>query len=171
MIVKSLYLCRHAKSDWSQQGQRDFDRALNRRGHRDAPRMGSWLKEKGVVPDLLLSSPAERAWQTAVYYAEALGLETDRIIPESELYEASPRIVLRIIHQLPVSANVVFLFGHNPTFSHVAEYLSGSVIGNIPTCGIVRLDFSIDQWSAVAEHAAKLVDFFYPKQFFEDAED
>jgi phosphohistidine phosphatase len=171
MTFKTLYLCRHAKSDWSQAGQRDFDRALNRRGHRDAPRMGRWLQEQGVIPNLMISSPAERAWQTAVYYAEALGLSEDALLSEAELYEASPRIVLRIIHQLPNTANVVLLFGHNPTFTHMAEYLSGSIIGNIPTSGIVRLDFTISKWVDVVEHSGKVTEFFFPKKFFEDAED
>ena len=80
---------RHAKSDWGTPGERDLDRPLAKRGQRDAPRMGKWLRAQGLVPDLVLASPARRAQETASKVCKALDIGTQAIQWEPRIYDAT----------------------------------------------------------------------------------
>lgn len=144
---------------------------MNARGHRDAPHMAKVLKDLGYSIDLLLSSPAERAKSTAIYYAEAMLISADSIQYEEEIYEASPRILLRIINSLPDHKQAVCIFGHNPTFTHMTEYLSGAEIGNLPTSGIAHLSFEGIKWDEISKNSGQLAHFEYPKKYFGDEQD
>ena len=119
--MRTLYLIRHAKSSWGNPGLRDHDRPLNERGLHDAPKMAQLLAEQGIKPDLLVSSPAKRALTTALYFAEAFKIEGIEVLREAKIYEAFPHEILSIISDLPESAQTVALFGHNPTFTEVAN--------------------------------------------------
>ncbi len=163
-MVKTLIFMRHAKSDWSIAGQKDFDRTLNNRGLGDAPRMGRRLLEIGVKPDLVLSSPALRAKTTAEYVSEQLGYDIDTIIYEEEIYESSVRSLLAIVNKLDDKYNSVIIFGHNPTHTYLAEYLTKEAIGNIPTAGAVCIEFELDSWKLVSEATGKMKWFEYPKK-------
>ncbi len=163
-MAKTLYLIRHAKSDWSIPGQRDFDRSLNNRGLHDAPLMGRVLKELQVKPDLIYSSPAERAKRTAEFISEQISYSIEKIKFEDEVYEASPRTLLRMINNIDNSYKSVMFFGHNPTFTYLAEYLTKQDIGNIPTCGAVKITFDFDEWAMVSEGNGNLIWFEFPKK-------
>jgi len=161
--MRILYLIRHAKSSWEHPGLRDFDRPLNERGHRDAPQMARFLKKNGVQPDLIVSSPAKRALTTARYFAEVFGIPETSIIQEANIYEASTHDILDIIRQLPDNIEVAFLFGHNPTFTDVANHFSEEYIDNIPTCGIARLESKAAHWTDVAPTNTRLNQCYFPK--------
>ena len=163
-MSKTLYLIRHAKSDWSIPGQPDDDRALNHRGLFDAPLMGKVLKELHVNPELIISSPAVRARTTAEFIAEQLGYSIDKIELNNEVYEASPRTLLRLINNLDNRLKSVAFFGHNPTFTYLAEYLTKEEIGNMPTSAAVKIQFDLDEWSAVSEGTGHMLWFEYPKK-------
>lgn len=160
---KTLIFMRHAKSDWSIAGQKDFDRTLNNRGLGDAPRMGRRLLEIGVKPDMVVSSPAVRAKTTAEYVCEQLGYNIDSIVYDDEIYESSVRSLLGIVNKLDDQYNNVIIFGHNPTHTYLAEYLTKEAIGNIPTTGAVCIDFDLDSWQHVSEATGKMRWFEYPK--------
>jgi phosphohistidine phosphatase len=162
-MVKTLIFMRHAKSDWSIGGQKDFDRTLNNRGLGDAPRMGRRLLELGVKPDLVLSSPAVRAKTTAEYVSEQLGYNIDTIIYDDEIYEASVRSLLAVVNKIEDNVHSVVIFGHNPTHTYLAEYLTKEAIGNIPTAGAVCIEFELDSWKLVSEATGKMKWFEYPK--------
>lgn len=163
-MTKQLVLMRHAKSDWSNSGQRDFDRELNTRGNRDAPRMGGRLaQEQNFIPDLVLSSPAIRAKRTAEYVCEQLKWNEDAIVYEPDIYEASLRTLLRIVNELDDQYDKVILFGHNPGLTYFTEFLTKNVINNLPTAGIVSIKFDIDTWKMVSEGLGQLQWFIYPK--------
>ena len=164
--MKTLFLIRHAKSSWDDPLLSDKDRPLNKRGHRDAPFMGQLLAEKGVQPDLLLSSHANRAFTTALYFASALGMDRDVVLVDEAIYEASPGDLFRIIQQLPDEKQVVLLFGHNPGFTLLANYFQGFHFANVPTCGIVQLDLDIDKWQDMAPEKGRMSNFYFPKQYF-----
>src|SRR4051794_29220568 len=121
-MTKNLILLRHAKSDWSDPGQKDFDRDLNSRGRLDAPRMGKKLCEMDVKPDLIIASPALRARLTAEFVSEQLRYDVDKIDFREEIYEASLRSLLNVINGLDDTYNKVMIVGHNPTFTYIAEY-------------------------------------------------
>ncbi len=163
-MPKQLVLMRHAKSDWSIPGQRDFDRELNFRGHRDGPTMGARLKaEKQFVPELVVSSPALRAKLTAQYVCEQIGYPEERIVFEEDIYEASVRTLLRVVNSIEDIYSNVIIFGHNPGFSYFSEYLTKEAIGDLPTAAIICIQFEFDAWAMVSEAAGKVRWYIYPK--------
>ncbi len=166
--MKKITLIRHAKSSWDNPSLRDSQRPLNKRGKRDAPFMSSMMAGRGWAPDQLISSPAVRAYTTAQHFAAALGREASSILQDPGIYEAGMRDILRIIHNLDDSWEHVALFGHNPTFTMVANHFQhGRIIDNVPTCGIVEIEGAqISHWSDFAPDTAQLLHFHYPKQYF-----
>lgn len=163
--MRTLYLIRHAKSSWDTPGLRDFDRPLNARGMKDAPRMAKMLAETGAKPDLLISSPAKRAITTALFFAEAFKVKHDQVQREPRIYEAFPQEIQRIISELPDSAGTVLLFGHNPTFTEVANlFAQDDFIDNVPTCGIVKIQTSANSWKEMYEGNAKVTALYFPKE-------
>lgn len=163
--MKSLYLIRHAKSSWADLEMKDFDRPLNDRGKKNAPFMGKWLAQENIHPDLIISSPAKRAITTARKIAKEIDYLKDKIIQDKNIYEASVKTLLQIVNQIENEQNIVFLFGHNPGFTDFANYLTGENISNIPTCGIVQINFEIDDWKEVSKDLGTLIRFEYPKKF------
>ena len=162
--MKTLILVRHAKSSWSEPGLSDFDRPLNGRGVRDAPRMGKRFKEKEITPDRLVSSTAKRAIDTCKIIAEVIGYPVSSIISNRNLYHAEEDQLLTIVQQLKEPDDVVMLFGHNPGFTDFANRLMNIHIDNIPTCGIVACTLPVDKWDAVSWGCGKLLFFDFPKQ-------
>lgn len=163
--MKRLYLIRHAKSSWKDQDLTDIERPLNTRGKRDAPCMGKRLKDLKVHPDLIVSSPAKRALKTAKVIAREIGYPKKRIETDESIYLAGVSTLLLVIQNIEDSYQQVILFGHNPGFTELAEYLTDQQFDNIPTCGIVCMDFDIESWKEVAEGKGILVSFDYPKKY------
>ncbi|MFN3343821.1 MAG: SixA phosphatase family protein [Flavobacteriales bacterium] len=163
--MKTLYLVRHAKSSWSDLTLSDFDRPLNERGKRNAPFMGKIFRSKGIKPDLIVSSPAKRALSTAKKIAKEIDYETENIKTESSIYEADLRTLLKVVNELPTKAKTVMLFGHNPGITEFANYLAGTDISNIPTCGMVCIRFSTSKWEEISRDTGTFVEFDYPKNY------
>ncbi|HFA50787.1 MAG TPA: histidine phosphatase family protein [Bacteroidetes bacterium] len=164
--MKTVYLVRHAKSSWEYNALRDSERPLNDRGLRDAPFMAKILKNKGAEPDAIISSPAVRALTTAMFFKNELGLGGEDVLIKEDIYEAMSATILKVIQLLPEDFESVLLFGHNPTFTSVANIFSDKYIPNMPTCSIVRIDADIDNWSEFKKGKAKVTEFHFPKQYF-----
>ena len=149
--MKKLYIIRHAKSSWDNLDLRDFDRPLNDRGLKDAPRMGKRLKERGVQPDLMVSSPAVRAMATCRALAKALGYPEDKIKIDKRLYQAAEEQLLTVIKECKKfqDPGVLLVVGHNPGLTEFANRLLDDAIDNIPTCGIVAGELNIQSWEEV----------------------
>ncbi|MDO8366481.1 MAG: histidine phosphatase family protein [Saprospiraceae bacterium] len=163
--MRTLYLIRHAKSSWGNPGLRDHDRPLNERGLHDAPKMAQLLVEQGIKPDLLVSSPAKRALTTAFFFADAFKVEPVEVLREPNIYEAFPQEILRIISELPESATTVMIFGHNPTFTEVAnQFIENDFIENVPTCGVVKITSSAPSWREFYEGNSKVAACYFPKE-------
>ncbi|MEQ9593404.1 MAG: histidine phosphatase family protein [Cyclobacteriaceae bacterium] len=162
--MKRLYLVRHAKSSWENLELRDFDRPLNERGERDAPRMGRRLKEREITPDLMLSSPAERALTTCKVIADIIGYQQSGIKTDKRIYHANEDQLLKILSEVNDKYKSVMLFGHNPGFTDFANLLFGEHIMNIPTCGIVAGKLKIESWKQVSPGCGKLEFFDFPKK-------
>lgn len=122
-MSRQLLILRHAKSAWNSEAATDFERPLAKRGQRDAPRMGKWLGEQGLMPDYVISSPALRAKQTTLKVCEAIKIETTRLHWDNRIYEASPGILLEVLASCPESSSVVLLVGHNPGLEMLLRYL------------------------------------------------
>ncbi len=161
--MKTLYINRHAKSSWANMGMADFDRPLNNRGENDAPMMGKRLKERGIIPDYILSSPANRAITTARTIATEIGYLLANIKEDRNLYHASEVSILEVIKQQDDENDSLMIFGHNPGFTDLASILSGRWFDNIPTCGIVAVKFETENWKEVAAGNGEILFFDYPK--------
>jgi len=162
-MSKQLLLVRHAKSDRDDPDLADFDRPLNKRGHRDAPEMAERLSKKRIIPQLLVSSPAKRAITTAEYFADVLQINKKKIREEMDIYEASSSRLLKVISNLDNRYDLVALFGHNPGLSNLAMNLTDGHISDIPTCGIVLIKFPFDDWAMVSNNTGELEFSDYPK--------
>jgi phosphohistidine phosphatase len=162
--MKSLLLIRHAKSTWDNSLLKDFDRPLNERGHRDAPMMAKRLKEKGIEIDAFISSTANRALTTAIYFANAYGVKEQDIIKNSELYHAPVKTFLEVIDSLDDQYNTIALFSHNPGITELVNQLTHVRIDDMPTCAVFGVKASIDHWSAFEKAAKDFWFFDYPKK-------
>jgi len=165
--MKKLYLVRHAKSSWDSVEMDDFDRPLNERGEKDAPHMAKLLKHRDVLPDRMITSPANRALSTCRMFAKVLDFEKRKIISEPKLYHAGQETILEVLGSLSEhkgEVDVVLLFGHNPGLTYFANDLLNISIDNIPTCGIVEATLTIDKWKEIHFRCGKMDAFDYPKK-------
>lgn len=162
--MKQLYLIRHAKSSWNNPGLDDIDRPLNKRGKRDAPFMGERLHKLGVRPDMVYTSPAKRARKTARTIADCVGYPPERIQQHGDIYTSDINKLLCVVRQTESRICRLFLVGHNYVLTDLAEYLTNEPLGNVPTCGVVAIDFNIDSWHQVGEAGGQLQFFDYPKK-------
>ncbi len=162
--MKTLYLVRHAKSSWKYPNLDDFERPLNKRGHKNAPFMGKILKKLKVTPDLLISSPANRAAMTARIIAAAINYPLENIVYSEAIYEFSEDALIRVINQIDDSVNASMVVGHNPAINGLANYIGDQPISNIPTCGVCCLDLDIPSWAKIGKNCGKISFFEYPKK-------
>lgn len=146
--VKTLVLMRHAKSSWDSPGLVDHDRPLNDLGKQDAPRMGRRLVERGIEPDVIITSTAERARSTAALVAGELGTPARRIIADERLYAASVDTMLRVIRSLDNRLAVAMLVGHNPEMTELATRFSKAAEA-MPTAAIAVFTFDAASWADV----------------------
>ncbi len=160
--MKKLYIIRHGKSDWHQ-NKTDFERPLNKRGQRDAPNMGKYLKKHHNTPNLIVSSPANRAISTARLIANEVDYPLENIVEAPSIYEAPLSNILEIIHRLPNDKDVVYLFGHNPGLSMLSSYLTDENV-NMTTCNVVIVTPQVDEWSNLVAGTCLLDTHLLPKE-------
>jgi phosphohistidine phosphatase len=165
MEVKDVCFVRHAKSNWDNPGLDDFDRPLDARGLHDAPMMAKKMRELLLIPDYIITSGAKRARSTAMFFKKEFDVPDHHFAIDNELYEASAETVYQVLRRAPDTVRFVYLFGHNPTFTWVANSLSGVHIDDVPTCGIVHAQAMIDSWKKFKPEYAGFIGFHYPKQF------
>ena len=163
--MKTLVLMRHAKSSWNNEGLADFYRPLKKRGRKDADLMAHQLKKTGFSPDLIVSSSAERALQTANICAGVLEYPTENVLGKDALYEAGMNSWLYQIMELPDTANKVLMVGHNPVLWQLAENLSGQRLSNLPTSGQVIVQTGIGQWRDFSLQAQYQAQIHYPSMY------
>ena len=161
--MKELIIVRHAKSSWKDSSLDDRARPLNRRGERDAPEMGARLAGRKNRPDLIVSSPAVRALETARIIARKLGYPRKDIVVKDRLYGAGIVELLEVIRDSDDSVETLMLFGHNPGLTDLANHLGPRPIPNLPTCGVLHLGFDTDTWSTVGYARGDEVLFDFPK--------
>ena len=163
--MKTLYVIRHAKSSWDDMNLGDMDRPLNERGKRDAPRMGVRLKLKGILPDVMISSPAKRALSTAKRISKVIGFPKEKIRTDRELYHASEETILSVVRTIKDKNAIAFVFGHNPGLTNFINTLRNDEldIENLPTAGIAVFELPIDTWEQIQWGTGKLISIDFPK--------
>jgi phosphohistidine phosphatase len=161
--MKTLLILRHAKSSWGNARLSDHDRPLNERGKADAPRMGKLLRQENLVPDLIISSSAERALATAEAVALACGYEAE-IEVTRQLYHAYPDAYRQVLQRHGGQHKCVMVVGHNPGMEEFVEALTGhSEI--MSTAALAQVQLNIASWGELTEETpGKLVNLWRPKE-------
>jgi phosphohistidine phosphatase len=161
--MRLLTLVRYATSSWDYSELCDFERPLNDRGRRDAPAMARRLLKIPPRLDLLMASPATRAFTTARLFADEFGIKTQDVAVDAKIYDASVDALLRVVRGLDDGARHVGLFGHNPGMSELAHLLAECPFDEMPTCATARFEFAAKSWADVGPGDGKLVHYMYPK--------
>jgi phosphohistidine phosphatase len=161
--MKTLLILRHAKSSWKDDNLPDRERPLNKRGQDDAPKMGALLRKHNLEPDLVLSSPAQRARSTAELVIEESGYEGEAEYRE-ELYSFDAGPYLEALTGLAESIRCVLLVGHNPAMEELVERLTGEYLP-MPTAALAQIELPVEHWSELASpREGKLVELWRPKE-------
>jgi phosphohistidine phosphatase len=161
--MKEIILMRHAKSSWSDSELKDFDRPLNKRGKKDAPKMGKILMEKKAVPDRIISSSAKRARSTAKLVAKKISFEDDVILLD-ELYLAEAETILGLLKSQPDDLNRIMVVGHNPGMEWFLQMVCGKVV-SLPTATVAQIEVPIEHWSDLNEDVeGELLNRWKPKK-------
>jgi len=163
-MTKTLYIARHGKSSWDFENIADIDRPLSTRGVNNAYTMAERLRAQGMIPELLLSSPASRALHTAMIYIRTLDLPWESLKINERIYFDSANEILETIEQTDDHYSSMMVIGHNPAFTELANSLLQQPVDNIPTAGIVTIVFPTDQWKSIRKVKTEKEDFDYPKK-------
>jgi phosphohistidine phosphatase len=163
-MTLTLLLIRHAKSDWGDAALPDHDRPLNKRGRRDAPRMGRWIAAQGFAPEEVLCSDALRTRETLDLMLPEWP-EAPRLAHRAELYHATPEAMLRVLDQ--AEGERVALVGHNPGIGALATRLAREAPAHprwadYPTCAVAALGFHAESWFGISEGRGKVLGFAVP---------
>jgi phosphohistidine phosphatase len=161
--MKTVLIIRHAKSSWDFSTLNDFDRALNERGHKDAPVMGKRLFDKEIAIDVFISSTAKRAFTTAIYIADAYGVKEKDIVKVPELYHAAPPVFYKTINEVDNQFNSIAIFSHNPGITDFVNELTSTKIDNMPTCAVFAIKIDIVNWKDFEKAKKEFWFFDYPK--------
>lgn len=163
-MQRTLVMIRHAKSSWANPLQSDFERPLNERGEHDAPMMGGRLKQRNILPDLIISSTAKRAKQTAKKIAKEVGYDESAIEWHDKLYHCIPQVFEEVLYEVDDAVKTVFIVAHNPGITSFVNSLSHSFgTDNMPTCGIAAAHFNAREWNEFGKAEKKVFLFDYPK--------
>ena len=161
--MKTLFIVRHAKSSWDDPSQSDFDRPLNDRGKRDAPKMAKRLKDKKFEIEVFISSPAKRAKKTASYFMEEYNSKEKDLLLVDNLYEASPSAFFDAVKNIDNKYDHAALFSHNPGITAFVNSLTDQIIPEMPTCAIFGIKILTENWKDFETAKKELLLFDYPK--------
>ncbi|MEO5349832.1 MAG: histidine phosphatase family protein [Magnetococcus sp. YQC-3] len=181
-MVRQLLILRHAKSAWDTDAASDFDRPLAKRGQKDLPLMGAWMREHKLIPECVISSPAERAKQTTLGICHALSIKEKKIYWDRRIYGADTEELLEVLSELPNKVAMAMLVGHNPGLESLASHLVGDLsskaapfsasnsagggewgdYGIVKTATLVHLKTE-EEWNSLKQRCATLVQVKYPR--------
>jgi phosphohistidine phosphatase len=161
--MKTLYLMRHAKSSWESTGVADADRPLIPKGVKKTNLIVDFLKNRGTKIDLLISSQAVRAFETARIVAAGLGYQEDQIQVDRKIYDGYYDRILDVIYGTSNEVNSLAIFGHNPTITHLANLFLHPGIEDMPTSAVVCLTFPTDKWEEIPSSDPVREFFITPK--------
>lgn len=161
--TKILLILRHAKSSWEFTELSDHDRPLNSRGKRDAPRIGRKLLKEHLVPHVIISSSAVRAYSTARKVAKACGYE-EEILIDPTLYGSGYSEYLNALRNQEDRHEIIMLVGHNPISENLVEVLTGEII-TMPTCAVACVRLPIRSWKQIiSQIRGELLNLWRPKE-------
>ena len=162
--MKKLYFIRHAKANNFYVGESDFERSVSKKGYKDIKTIGSYLKLRGISPDIVLSSCALRAQESAIKLTEVLEYK-GQVAYLQQLYMTSTQEVIDIIEVQDDNAEDIFIIGHHPYLTELVNTLSNEHISKIPSMGVVCITFDENHWKDVVKSKGDMEFFIFPKQF------
>jgi len=160
--MKTLFVLRHAKSSWDNPDWSDFERPLNSRGLDAARFIGNLIYERKLAPQIIVSSPAKRAVQTAVLVKEIAEIAKPVVFDE-RIYEASPLTLFNLIREFDEKLKSVLIVGHNPGFENLVRVLTGEPV-QMPTAALAKIDLESEIWSAIESGMGTLEFLIRPKE-------
>lgn len=157
-------IIRHGKSSWDQEGLDDIDRPLAKRGIRNAGEMAERLMAVKLVPQLILSSPANRARNTALIMLKSWGVGPEHLQIHDPLYMASPSEIEQVVSGVSAEIRNLAIFGHNPSFTLYANQFLELPLENLPTAGVVVVTLESEKWGGIRRKNVKETYVDYPKR-------
>ena len=167
--MKTLYVLRHAKSDWGDSSLRDFERPLNERGWKAAKSMGRVMRERGIAPDLVLVSPAARTTETLARVEEGFGGKFETL-EERSIYLAETETLIGLVRGAPAESDRLMIVGHNPGMHELVLVLSQGphdvrveAAEKFPTAALAEISFDVRDWTDVAPSTGQIRSFLKPR--------
>ncbi|MBX7162066.1 MAG: histidine phosphatase family protein [Saprospiraceae bacterium] len=161
---KEIFFIRHAKSDWSEPGMRDFERPLNGRGNKDASSIGEFLKSKIKVPYYIYCSSSQRTRETCQHFVKIWNTDSDAINFEDSLYHGSLADFKSSIRSTNDEFHHIVLIAHNPTMDELVRMLTKYAIYDMPTCGVIQTTYRLNSWRDFDFQYLNFVDRYVPKE-------
>lgn len=162
--MKTLIILRHGKSSWDEPMQRDIDRPLITRGKKRTQLIADYLKRHNIIPQLIISSPAIRAYDTAKIAALTLELNIEDIQIDESLYFVSVEKYFEALYAAPDKCNVLMIVGHNPMITDFCNSFLEQHIDNLPTSGLCVVSFNTDVWNEVPRSNHTVDHLVFPKK-------
>jgi len=161
--MKKLVIVRHAKAENLNENLTDFKRSLTKKGNNDALIIAKKIKLLNVYPDLIISSPANRALETAKNFAEVFNYPENKMVLEEDLYyHFDNEKFLNFLGNIGNIFDNIFVFGHNPTLSHFATYLMKKETIILPKCGAYGISFKMENWEEIFKAKREMIFFEMP---------
>lgn len=163
ILMKTLFLIRHAEAAYADDNTNDFERPLTEAGLQQANQMAEKLKTFDIKPDLIISSSALRALTTAKIMADVLHYPNETIKTVENIYSGGIEDLMETIRHTDKTINTLLLVGHNPNLSWLTNYLCEKSNMNLPTCGITGITFKeMKNWNTLTEETGELLHFICP---------
>ncbi len=160
--MKTLFVLRHAKSSWDNPDWSDFERPLNSRGLDAARFIGSLIYERKLAPQIIVSSPAKRAKQTAVLVKEIAEIPK-AVAFDERIYEASPLTLFNLIREFDEKYESILIVGHNPGFENLVRVLTGEPV-QMPTAALAKIILDVEKWGELESGGGELEFLIRPKE-------
>ncbi|MBN2532691.1 MAG: histidine phosphatase family protein [Spirochaetales bacterium] len=163
--MKQLILVRHAKAMKRKEGLPDFVRSLVKKGVEQAKKISKKCRKRIALPELFISSPANRALETAHYFAREYGYPRKKIILKDELYNPlSEQEFFTLVKELNDNLHSVIIFGHDPAISNFVKFLAKNFQEEMPTCAVAVIEFKKESWKEIARGQGEILFYEYPKR-------
>jgi phosphohistidine phosphatase len=161
-MALTLYLARHADAA-NDNSIPDAQRPLTEDGLANAKLMGNRLRERGINPTRIVTSPALRARSTAQLFAEILGFPAENVQSLSSIYEATARTLQDVVAALPNDHTSILLIGHNPGVSRIVSHFTGEAMENMPPAAVACLSFEADDWASLRMNSGTMEWYDHPQ--------
>ena len=160
--MKKLLIVRHSKSSWSDPYLSDFDRPLNKRGNRDGKLMAEFLLKRINNIDKLISSSSKRTRETSEFFKKKINIKVENYT--DKLYHASYDDIIDLLNQVKDDVRSLILIGHNPGLTQLVNFFTEVNLYNLPTTGIVVINFMIDKWKNIKDSKGNIEIIKFPKE-------